>query len=92
MRHRAVRSWCVSIPQAKIGVSDSGPDVSTAEREHLFKRFWRGARAGSDGSGLGLAIVAETMAAHGGNVAVADNPGGGAVFSLVFPTVAAHRY
>ncbi len=75
-------------PAGTISVSDSGLGVSTAEREHLFERFWRGARATNGGSGLGLAIVAETMAAHGGSVAVTDNPGGGAVFTLVFATAA----
>jgi two-component system, OmpR family, sensor histidine kinase TctE len=78
-------------PAGKISVSDSGPGVSSAEREHLFKRFWRRAGGTNSGSGLGLAIVAETMAAHGGNVAVAENPGGGAVFTLVFPTGPLHR-
>jgi two-component system, OmpR family, sensor histidine kinase TctE len=35
--------------------------------------------------GLGLAIVSEIMRAHCGSASVADNPGGGAVFTLSFP-------
>jgi len=47
------------------------------------KRFWRGP---GEGAGLGLAIVSETMRAHRGGVSVADNPGGGAMFTLSFPS------
>ena len=38
----------------------------------------------NEGAGLGLSIVREIMRTHGGRVTVADNPGGGAVFSLDF--------
>ena len=69
----------------KIRVGDRGVGVPAADREHLFKRFWRGPGATNGGSGLGLAIVAETMAAHRGHVEVSDNPDGGAIFTLVFP-------
>lgn len=72
-------------PAGKIRVGDRGVGVPAAEREHLFKRFWRGPGATNGGSGLGLAIVAETMAAHRGRVEVGDNPLGGAIFTLVFP-------
>jgi signal transduction histidine kinase len=51
----------------------------------VFDRFWRGRDARSGGAGLGLAIVSEIIRAHGGTVAVSDNPGGGAVFTLSFP-------
>lgn len=71
-------------PTKKISVSDHGPGVPAVDREHLFKRFWRGPGATNGGSGLGLAIVAETMNAHHGRVEVRDNLGGGAEFTLVF--------
>jgi signal transduction histidine kinase len=71
---------------ARVTVADHGPGVPLAEREKIFHRFWRGADPKAQGAGLGLAIVHETMKAHGGSVEVADNPGGGAVFSLVFPS------
>jgi len=37
------------------------------------------------GAGLGLAIVAEIMKAHSGSIEVAENPGGGALFTMSFP-------
>ena len=44
------------------------------------------ARARDDGgSGLGLAIVAELVAAHGGTVAVAASPLGGARVEVTLP-------
>jgi signal transduction histidine kinase len=68
-----------------LGVVDQGPGISHDDRERVFERFWRGKNAKTGGAGLGLAIVLAIMKAHGGNVTVTDNPGGGAVFSLVFP-------
>jgi len=41
------------------------------------------------GAGLGLAIVREIAKAHGADVTVADNPGGGALFTLSFPPLQA---
>jgi signal transduction histidine kinase len=68
-----------------LSVSDHGPGVPPEDRAHLFERFWRGRAAPSAGAGLGLAIVKETMQAHGGAIQVANNPGGGARFTLRFP-------
>src|SRR5215471_3794450 len=71
----------------RIEVADHGSGVPRKDRENIFKRFWRGARERNEGAGLGLAIVRETMRAHRGGVSVADNPGGGAVFTLSFPSL-----
>ncbi len=72
-------------PGETLSVRDHGPGVPEALRERIFDRFWRRDRSKSGGAGLGLGIVAATMAAHGGRVEVGDGPGGGAVFTLVFP-------
>jgi two-component system, OmpR family, sensor histidine kinase TctE len=69
----------------RIAVADRGPGVPERYRARIFERFWRGAHPDRPGAGLGLAIVREIMDAHRGEVLVADNPGGGALFSLVFP-------
>ena len=71
----------------RIEVADHGNGVPSKDRENVFKRFWRGPGQRNEGAGLGLAIVSETMRAHRGSVSVADNPGGGAVFTLSFPSL-----
>ncbi len=72
-------------PDGSVSVADHGTGVPLSDRERIFDRFWRGKGPKTQGAGLGLAIVREIMKAHGGNVAVADNSGGGAVFTLAFP-------
>jgi signal transduction histidine kinase len=69
----------------RIAVRDHGPGIAAADRDKLFKRFWRADRSNSRGAGLGLAIVKRIAAAHGAEVAVADAPGGGACFVVSFP-------
>ncbi len=62
-------------------IDDDGPGVPPAERERVFERFTRldEARSRADGgSGLGLAIVRAAVDAHGGEVAMAEAPLGGA--------------
>jgi signal transduction histidine kinase len=73
----------------RIEVADHGGGVPPNDRENIFKRFWRGRGERSEGAGLGLAIVRETMRAHRGGVSIADNPGGGATFTLSFASLPA---
>ncbi len=68
--------------EGTVRVLDQGPGVPLTERETIFQRFWPRDREGSGNRGLGLAIVARVVAAHEGQVAVDDRPGGGAVFEL----------
>jgi signal transduction histidine kinase len=75
-------------PPASVHVSDRGPGIAAADRQHIFDRFWRGRDSPGQGSGLGLAIVSEIMRAHRGSVHVGDNPGGGAAFTLNFQRAA----
>jgi signal transduction histidine kinase len=69
-------------------VGDDGPGIPEEDRVRVFDRFVRldSARARSGGgTGLGLAIVSEVVAAHGGNVAIGDRPGGGALVTVQLP-------
>jgi signal transduction histidine kinase len=70
-----------------VSVSDHGPGIPEAQREHLFRRFWRADRRHSSGAGLGLAIAHRIATAHAGQLTVSDNPGGGARFTLRVPLV-----
>lgn len=69
----------------EISVSDSGPGIPPAAQERIFERFYRvDAGRGRDdgGTGLGLAIVKHLAGQHGGNVRVANRPGGGCIFTV----------
>ena len=69
----------VTLSDRSVIVSDNGPGVESADKAHVFDRFYRSSTARSQpGSGLGLAIVRQIAEQHGGTVTVADAPGGGA--------------
>ncbi|MGE4427829.1 MAG: ATP-binding protein [Solirubrobacteraceae bacterium] len=69
-----------------IRVADHGPGITTADRERVFDRFWRGDGSRErPGSGLGLAIVAQVARRHGGRARVEPTPGGGATLVLEMP-------
>ncbi len=57
-------------------VEDNGPGIPTAEREHVFERFYRVKGTEGNGCGLGLAIVREITNRHGGNVRIETPPSG----------------
>ncbi|MBI4867977.1 MAG: HAMP domain-containing histidine kinase [Candidatus Wallbacteria bacterium] len=68
-------------------VVDHGPGLCNEEREQLFERFRRGARAEghTNGVGLGLAICKDLVEAHGGRISVDSEPGLGCRFSFLLP-------
>jgi two-component system sensor histidine kinase MtrB len=78
----------------RVIVQDHGPGIPTAERDHLFERFYRGGRAGQrasgEGTGLGLSLVAEHVRLHGGRVWSEDAPGGGTCFIVELPLEPVH--
>lgn len=83
--------------QAYVEVCDDGPGFSSEQASRVFERFYRiessrSRRQGGPGAGagLGLAIVASIVQAHGGVVAAAPSPSGGACFSFRLP-VSAHQ-
>lgn len=63
-----------------VEVEDSGPGVAPDDVAHVLERGW--STKASDGRGLGLAIVAQTVAAHGGELEVGASPLGGARFTV----------
>ena len=69
-----------------IEVADSGPGIVPGDEARIFEKFYRAATVNnSHGAGLGLAIAEGIMRAHGGQISVANQPGGGAIFRLTLP-------
>ena len=65
-----------------VSVADTGPGISAAEQERIFRPFW--SRDGA-GTGLGLAIARELAIALGGRIELESEPGLGSTFGLVLP-------
>lgn len=71
---------------ATLTVSDNGPGIATADRAHVFDRFYRGESTRSvAGSGIGLAVVAQLVKAHRGSINLVDTPTGTTI-AVTFPS------
>jgi two-component system, OmpR family, sensor histidine kinase BaeS len=72
-----------------LSVQDAGSGIAPEDLPHIFDRFYRGdkARAVDGSSGLGLAIARSLVEAHGGQIAVASEPGQGSRFTIYLPAV-----
>lgn len=72
----------------RIDVLDEGRGLGDGDRSHLTERFGRGDNVRDIiGSGLGLTIVDEVVRAHGGMLALTDNPEGrGTCASISLPS------
>jgi two-component system, OmpR family, osmolarity sensor histidine kinase EnvZ len=71
----------------RIEVDDNGPGIPEAERENVFRPFYRideSRNQDAGNSGLGLAIARDIARSHGGHVTLGDSSMGGlrAVISL----------
>lgn len=69
-------------PGPQLSVRDYGLGVADEDLPHIFERFWRKDRRGSDGAGLGLGIVQRLVEAHGGSIVVENADGGGVMFTV----------
>jgi signal transduction histidine kinase len=68
-----------------VEVRDHGPGIAPKDREQIFERFWRARKSGGEGAGLGLSIVRAIVQGHRGTVSIADNAGGGTIFTIKLP-------
>jgi two-component system osmolarity sensor histidine kinase EnvZ len=71
-----------------VTVEDDGPGIPEAEREHVFRPFYRldHARNQDSGStGLGLAIARDIARIHGGDITLDRSPLGGLKAVLKVP-------
>ena len=70
---------------AVVSVADNGPGIPPELAERIFDPFVSTKEAG-EGTGLGLAICRRIASSMGARLTVADQPEGGAVFTLRIPT------
>lgn len=71
-----------------VEVLDRGPGLAAGEEGQIFAPFYRAERyreSALPGTGLGLAVSRGLARAHGGDLAAANRPGGGARFVLTLP-------
>ncbi|MEX1278324.1 MAG: ATP-binding protein, partial [Chloroflexota bacterium] len=74
--------------RAVVRIEDTGIGLDEQDRERLFERLYRGARAREmrpSGTGLGLAIARWIVESHAGTIELADREGGGAVAVVTLP-------
>jgi signal transduction histidine kinase len=74
--------------RVEVRVADEGIGIPAAERERIFRKFYRAesaARDGAAGTGLGLFIAKELVTAMGGRIWVDSTEGEGSSFSFELP-------
>lgn len=74
----------VGTGQVHLSFHDDGPGIAAADLPHIFDPFFTTKPVGQ-GTGLGLAISYSIVERHGGKLAAANHPDGGAVFTLSLP-------
>jgi two-component system, OmpR family, sensor histidine kinase MprB len=81
----------VEVSDGELVVRDEGPGIESADRPHVFDRFYRSAESRRlPGSGLGLAIVRQVAEMHGGAAwAAPPRSGRGAELHLRLPALTA---
>jgi signal transduction histidine kinase len=69
-----------------LAITDTGPGIPRERLPRVFEPFYSGK---PNGSGLGLTIAERIVAAHGGRIEIASEPGRGTRVTLLFPLEAA---
>lgn len=69
---------CTASNRVQIQVADNGIGIRDEYKEHAFDHL-----PGTEG--IGLATVKDIVVAHGGDIRMEDNPGGGTIFFITLP-------
>jgi signal transduction histidine kinase len=78
-------STCLGDREAVVvTVRDTGPGIPDADLERVFDGFFT---TKSEGMGIGLAICQSIASTHGGSIAAANHPEGGALFTITLPVM-----
>jgi two-component system sensor kinase FixL len=75
-------SMIVDGPLTTISVTDTGPGIPSHLVDRIFDLF---VTSKPKGSGLGLSICARIAEAHGGRIAIANQPVRGAAVAVTLP-------
>jgi signal transduction histidine kinase len=70
----------------QITISDNGPGIPDYLKEKIFQPFFT-TKATGEGTGLGLSLAYDIVKAHGGEIKVESEEGGGARFTLYLPVI-----
>ncbi len=75
----------ILVAEGVLAVEDTGPGIPPADRDQVFRRFYRAEAARqTPGHGLGLGLVAAIAKLHGATVAAGDATGGGCRMEIRF--------
>lgn len=66
----------------RIRIWDTGSGFAKEDIPHLFKRFYRGKKAGSGGIGIGLSLSKAIIESQNGTISACNLPDGGACFEI----------
>jgi len=80
-RSLAIRAWNED-GHANCVISDNGPGIPASKRREIFEIFYS---TKTEGMGLGLWLSRTLIQRHGGSLALAETPGGGATFRFSIP-------
>lgn len=73
-------------PYVKVTVKDTGPGMDKTITDKIFDPYFTTKEKGV-GTGLGLAIVHGIVEKHGGAITLESEPGKGASFEILFPSI-----
>ena len=83
-RELTIATKAVDADMAMISVGDTGPGIAPEVADRLFQPF---TTTKATGMGVGLSICRTIIEAHGGQIWVEPNAGGGAVFHFTLRRV-----
>ena len=78
-----IRGYCLD-DDVVVTFGDTGPGIAPEDMGQMFEPFFSTKHSGS---GLGLAVSQEIVSNHGGVLSAANQPEGGALFSLTLPAL-----
>jgi len=70
--------------EVELRFADTGPGIPDLVLPHIFEPFYT-TKAEAQGTGLGLAVARSIIEQHGGRIAAANRPQGGAEFLIRLP-------